>query len=406
MRHRTIDGPRLEGWPWPADLDAPSIGEPAFSHSVRIRGWVALPKNCVMDGVALVVDKQHINLGFMDRSDVERGFPSRQVVGFTGFIPVTNDRVNTDWKIELVVDGQKFITPARVSPSLQALDDFRTARSLRLERIEPILRCPALSTSENLSLACGGLLVRRETELVCQKCGNSWPATDGFDFLSNELRKLAATTETEAVSSWGYDPFAEEIIARADGELVLDAGAGCKPGDRLEVVNLEVARYPSTDVLAPSESLPFANDSFAAALSLTVLEHVRDPARCVGELARVVRPGGSLYVVVPFLQPYHGYPGHYFNMSHDGLATLLEPYFDIEQAGTPPFGWPIWTLTWFLNRYLVGLPETDRVKFRSLTVDQLLAVGFDYLGEDFVQNLSESSRTELASVNYAIAVRK
>lgn len=342
----------------------------------------------------------------MERPDVERGFPDRCIVGFTGFISVDNESTDKSWQLELAVAGKRYLTSARATPSSKLLRDFNNARKIRLERIEPILRCPALRNQRESLLACGGLMIRNGLELVCQQCSTRWPAENGFDFLSPELRKLSAITETDAVSSWGYDPFAEQTIAGANGDLVLDAGAGCKPGDRPEVVNLEVARYPSTDVLAPSESLPFADSSFAAALSLTVLEHVRDPFRCIAELARVVRPGGTLYVVVPFLQPYHGYPGHYFNMSHEGLATLIEPYFEIEESGTPPFGWPIWTLTWFLNRYIEGLPKVDRDKFRALTVDQLLAVGFEYLGEDFVQNLSEKSRTELASVNYAIAVRR
>jgi SAM-dependent methyltransferase len=36
-----------------------------------------------------------------------------------------------------------------------------------------------------------------------------------------------------------------------------------------------------------------------------VFEHVADPARCVAEVARVLKPGGHVYAVTPFLQPVH-----------------------------------------------------------------------------------------------------
>ncbi|HEX8157532.1 MAG TPA: class I SAM-dependent methyltransferase [Solirubrobacteraceae bacterium] len=47
------------------------------------------------------------------------------------------------------------------------------------------------------------------------------------------------------------------------------------------------------------EPLPFEDGSFALALALDVLEHVADDAFALGELARVVRPGGRMILTVP-----------------------------------------------------------------------------------------------------------
>jgi ubiquinone/menaquinone biosynthesis C-methylase UbiE len=47
-------------------------------------------------------------------------------------------------------------------------------------------------------------------------------------------------------------------------------------------------------VEAPAEALPFEDDSFDTVVSLTVLCTVEDPARTLGEIRRVLRPGGRL----------------------------------------------------------------------------------------------------------------
>jgi SAM-dependent methyltransferase len=49
------------------------------------------------------------------------------------------------------------------------------------------------------------------------------------------------------------------------------------------------------------ERLGFESASFDMVLSCDVLEHVNEPQAALGEMARVLRPGGSLLFTVPFL---------------------------------------------------------------------------------------------------------
>ena len=226
-----------------------------------------------------------------------------------------------------------------------------------------------------------------------------------FDFLGPELRAVAELV-TDSVSGCGYDSIAEELITRHRDGLVLDNGCGYKTASAENVVNLEIVDYPSTDVLGVGESLPFADGTFDAVLSLAVLEHVRDPFRCAAEIARVLRPGGTVYAVVPFLQPYHGFPHHYYNMTRQGLENLFAPWFAIEESRTPEFGLPIWTLTWFLNSYLTGLPPAIAESFKKMKVEDLLGSGADHVHRDYVEQLSPAVTTELACVNYVVATRR
>ncbi len=53
------------------------------------------------------------------------------------------------------------------------------------------------------------------------------------------------------------------------------------------------------------QSVPFKNDSFDAVFSSYVAEHFTDgPGRVLAEAWRVTRPGGLLFVVVPFANPW------------------------------------------------------------------------------------------------------
>jgi SAM-dependent methyltransferase len=59
-------------------------------------------------------------------------------------------------------------------------------------------------------------------------------------------------------------------------------------------------RYPGLAIVRGSaEALPFPDDSFDALTMLDVLEHLPDPRRALAEVARVLRPGGTLLLTVP-----------------------------------------------------------------------------------------------------------
>ena len=84
--------------------------------------------------------------------------------------------------------------------------------------------------------------------------------------------------------------------------------------------------------------LPFADGTFDCVIASEVLEHIRDDACAIAELARVLRPGGSLGVSVPRGLPervcwalsaaYHDFPG-----GHVRIYRAADLVAKLEAAG-------------------------------------------------------------------------
>jgi len=217
-----------------------------------------------------------------------------------------------------------------------------------------------------------------------------------LDFLTGDLRTAAGIIEVENVSSHNYDPAALGLIAKHADGLILDCGAGRRDVYFPNVVNYEIVDYDTTDVLGVGESLPFVDSAFDAVFSLAVLEHVRDPFRCAKEISRVLKPGGDLYCCVPFLQPVHGYPHHYFNATPQGLRRLFEDDMALDETAKFTPIHPIFALSWILNSWSNGLPEDLRADFMDLRVGALMQDPPKLLGAPFVAQLAREKQFELA----------
>ncbi len=222
--------------------------------------------------------------------------------------------------------------------------------------------------------------------------------TDGyFDFLTSELNQQCDIVETDAVSGNCYDPLVLEMVERLQAGIILDCGAGQRNVYYDHIVNFEIVNYDTTDVRGVGEYLPFVDNAFDGVISLAVLEHVKDPFACAAEIKRVLKPGGSLICHMPFLQPRHGYPHHYYNATDQGLRNLFAPDLVIERLEVVPSMLPIFSLTWILQSWDSGLPDAIRTQFRNLKIGDLLASPATYLDQPFVTALPVEKNFELAS---------
>lgn len=219
-----------------------------------------------------------------------------------------------------------------------------------------------------------------------------------LNFLSEELKDEYGILETVNVSAHDYDCYALELINSKPNGIFLDCGSGKRPNYHENIINLEIVNYDTTDVLSIGENLPFKDNVFDGVFSLNVLEHVKDPFLCAKEIARVLKPNGELYCVVPFMSPYHDYPDHFYNMTKSGLANLFEKYLTIQKQDVIDSGLPIFSLTWILNNWINGLKDIQtRDNFINMKVGDLIADPASYLDRPFVRELSREKNFELGA---------
>ena len=109
----------------------------------------------------------------------------------------------------------------------------------------------------------------------------------------------------------------------------LDAGCGRMPYRDYVIgrtvaytgVDREAQAFPGT-LMADVCALPIRGNAYDVVLCSEVLEHVDNPDAAFAELSRVLCPGGTLILTVPFLGRLHEEPHDYFRFTRHALRSL------------------------------------------------------------------------------------
>ncbi len=134
------------------------------------------------------------------------------------------------------------------------------------------------------------------------------------------FRYLAPVYDTVArIASFGrYDSMRRSLVTQAgimSGDRVLDLATGTgylsEILDGCEIVGADISLHmvnqarKKTDaafVLSDAHALPFASNSFDAAVCSFALHEISDPKVAISEMFRVVKPGGTVAVMDVVLQ--------------------------------------------------------------------------------------------------------
>lgn len=113
-------------------------------------------------------------------------------------------------------------------------------------------------------------------------------------------------------------------------------GQGAEPlyeTDAVEIIAFDIYCSDLVDVIADGHAMPLVDGSVDGVWIQAVLEHVADPAIVVGEIHRVLRPGGLVFADTPFLWPVHEKAWDFTRWTPSGHRWLFRG-FDVIAAGT------------------------------------------------------------------------
>ncbi|GAA0965622.1 class I SAM-dependent methyltransferase [Acrocarpospora macrocephala] len=154
--------------------------------------------------------------------------------------------------------------------------------------------------------------------------------------LARSVRLFAAFRKEQSDPEFFYGLLARDTVAQLsafvplDGQLVVDVGGGAGyfaealrgAGARIVCVDVDAGEMtarngvmPAGSVLGSALRLPLRSGTVDVCFSSNVLEHVPDPYLMAGEMVRVTRPGGLVYLsFTNWLSPWGGHetsPWHY-----------------------------------------------------------------------------------------------
>lgn len=102
-------------------------------------------------------------------------------------------------------------------------------------------------------------------------------------------------------------------------QKILDVGCGIKPYEKLF---LHTSSYTGIDIQGGGHrdnkktpdkfydgiNVPFNDNFFDSVIATEVLEHILEPQQLLSEMTRVLKPGGTIFITMPFVWAEHEVP--------------------------------------------------------------------------------------------------
>lgn len=132
---------------------------------------------------------------------------------------------------------------------------------------------------------------------------------------------------------------------------------------------IKISDYPekflSHMIGGVGENLPFKDESFDIVTTYQTLEHVKDVEKCIGELLRVLKPDGNLYLRAPdyncFFEPHYRLP--FLPRMNKKIAGIY-----LKFLGKPTEG--LESLNWTTQEIILGILKKCSCPFKILDLQQ------------------------------------
>lgn len=230
-----------------------------------------------------------------------------------------------------------------------------------IREVLSILRCPKSHTK---------LVI--DGEKLISETGEEYPIVNGKPVLIKQIslhhvRPPEIDKVSQNITNFNVPAFITDTNA-----LVLHLGSGNVPSFDSRVISLDILPCENADLVAEAEELPFINNTFDYVESGAVFEHLYDPLQAVQEVKRVLKPGGFFLIDTAFMQSYHGYPEHYFNMTPLAIETSLVDDFILEQSIVPDSATPAISVFSLIQRFLSFLPSNEQRRLLKMPLYKVL----------------------------------
>lgn len=183
----------------------------------------------------------------------------------------------------------------------------------------------------------------------------------------------------------GIAEFVAEAARRIpSGARVVDVGAGDAPYreffEHTDYITIDWEHSihggaAGSDFLASAENLPLDEASADAIVMTEVLEHISAPERVLNEVGRILRPGGSLFLTVPFVWILHEMPHDFFRYTPSALTMLLERagFVEVSVSNRGNYFTTLAQLMQMVPSWLVGGSNADGLDGRRRKAGAALA---------------------------------
>ena len=151
-----------------------------------------------------------------------------------------------------------------------------------------------------------------------------------------------------------------------------------------------------------NEALPIESEVADTVMSLSVMEHLREPQVFLNEAHRILKLGGSMVLQVPFMWWVHEAPYDFYRYTRYGLQYMFEKagFTDISIYPTTGF-WVMWTLKFnYQTTRLVRGPWPIRKAMG------LLLRGIWAIGQSVAPWLDKYWKGEGETAGYFVVARK
>lgn len=189
-----------------------------------------------------------------------------------------------------------------------------------------------------------------------------------MDWLKTISNRLKGTFFHPQWLSDRYHYISRQRLKEIQDRRIIDIGSGNSTHNALDIESntlykldypLTQLRYGSApDIFGDACMLPLKSESMDVALLLEVIEHIPEYKQVLDEIHRVLKPGGTLYISVPFVYPIHDAPQDFQRFTLYGIKLQLKEHH-FESVVSIQHGNSFITAIQMLNLAILEIPHSQ-----------------------------------------------